>query len=233
MKRISIVCWLTVLLAVPTLATTIDFSTQEGSPFSWQINNAGGAWQLSFVNDSVVVDSSSPPDAVLASDFVNLPTMTLSNLTIVAPGVLMATLTPTADLTLQAHAASGTVAAGDAVLNASMGPGTFITAGTNFIAYSKILNDLTILSSAADYGTVIPQFAANQAAGGALDLSFSGDSSTDLFSLLAVTGLPGTAVGNLSGDCATTPVPVPSPGALLLTAVGTLITGWLRRRTFI
>jgi hypothetical protein len=229
MKRISMVCWLTLFLAMPALAMSTDFSTQEGSPFSWQFSNVGGVWQLSFVNASVVVDSSSPSDAVLLGDHVNLPTMTLSNLSVIAPGVLMATLTPTGDLTIQADAASGGVLAGDTVLAASAGPGSFLTAGTNFIAYSKISSDLDILSSADGYGTVIPQLAANQAAGGFLDLSFSGDSSTDLFALL--TGAGGTAVGNLSGDC--NPIPIPSPGALLLTAMGTLLTGWLRRRTFI
>ncbi len=232
MKRISIVCWLVLLAAVPAMAApSVDFSTQVGSPFSWQISNVGGNWQLSFVTDSVVVDSSIPTDAALLGDHVNLPAMTLSNLSVVAPGVLMATLTPTGDLTIQADVANGGVAAGDTVLTASVGPDSFLTAGTNYIAYSAIAADLNILSSADGYGTVIPLLAANQATGGILDLSFSGDSSTDLFALLTGSNLSRTAVGNLSGEFSA--IPIPAPGALLLTAIGTLLTGWLRRRTFV
>ena len=139
-------------------------------------------------------------------------------------------MTPTGDLTIQADVASDGVSAGDTALTASAGPDSFLTAGTNYIAYSKIRNDLDILSFADDYGSVIPLLAANQAAGGSLDLSFSGDSSSDLFNLLMGTNLGRTALGNLSGELAA--IPIPAPGALLLAAFGTLLAGRLRRRTF-
>jgi hypothetical protein len=231
MKRISVVLWLTLLLVTPTFAVaSVDFSTALGAMSSWQLQNVGGAWQLSFVNGSVVVDDANPDDLVLQGDFVNLPTMTLSDLTVIAPGVLMATLTPAGNLTIQADAAADGAAAGDTVFAATVAPDSFITAGTNFIAYSRIADDLDVLSFAAGYGTVIPQLAAEDAAGFLLDLGFSGDSTTNLFALLAGAGATGTAVGNLSGTIASV---IPSPGALLLTAIGTLLTGWLRRRQFV
>jgi hypothetical protein len=232
MKRISTVASLILLLAMPVWAApSVEFSTAEGSPFSWQLANVGGVWQLSFAADSTVVDDSEPADAVLLGDSVNLPTMTLSNIATPGPGILTATLTPLGDLAIQADAASGPVAAGETVLTASVGSGTFLTMGTNYIAYSFVANDLHILSSAGGYGVVIPELAANQAAGGRLDLAFSGDSRTDLFSLLMGANPPSTVKGNMSGVI--NAIPIPAPGALLLVALGTSLIGWLRQRKFV
>lgn len=237
MKRISIVFWVTLLSAVPALAVnSADFSTRQGAAFSWQLQNVGGSWQMSFVNDATVVDSSNPADATLLSDFVNLPTMVFSDISVIAPGVLMATLTPVGDFTIQADAAGDGVSAGDTVLTASMAPSTFLTGGANFMAYSAVVDDLDILSFADGYGTVIPLLAADEAAGGFIDINFSGNSSgsTDLFALLTGSDLGRTATGNTCGGLSGIPgaVPIPAPCALLLTAIGTLLTGWLRQRTF-
>jgi hypothetical protein len=157
---------------------------------------------------------------------VSLPTMTVTDIATPAPGILTATLTPVGDLTIQANTAEGGVSAGDTVLATSAGTGRLITAGTNFIAYSNIRDDLDILSFANDYGEVIPLLAADEAAGLSLNLSFSGESQANLLSILADSNVGATARGDLCGSIMATP----APGALLLVVLGTTMAGWLRQR---
>jgi hypothetical protein len=231
MKRISMVFLLTLLPTVPALAVqSVSFSTAEGAMSSWQLQNVGGAWQLSFVDNATIVDDSDPDDPVLIGDRVDLPAMVLSDIRTIAPGVLAATLTPAGSLTVQADTTADGVSAGDTVLTASVEASTFITAGTNYIAFSAIRDDLDVLQFAGGYGQVVPALAAEDASGLPFDLSFSGDSHVDLVGLLTGTDLRRTASGNISGAMATV---IPAPGALLLTALGTLLTGWLRRRKFV
>lgn len=230
MKRIVIALLLMLTLAAPASAVnSLAFSTPQGAAFSWQLMNVEMTWQLSFMDDGAIVDNSSPADPIAQGDFVSMPTMVLSDLTVVAPGILSGTLTPIEDLTIVSDTGDGGVSAGDTVMTASVAPGGFITAGTNFIAYSTRADDLDILEFAAGYGTIIPLLAANEASGLPLDLSFSGESITDLFSVLTSGNLQATAQGNVCG----TIVAIPAPGTLLLVAVGTAITGWLRQRKLV
>ena len=236
MKRILVSLLPTLLLATPVLANhTIAFSTVEGASYSWQLRNVAGAWQFSFANNATEVDSSVPSDAVLEGDFINLPTMVLSNIATPTPGpgqspFLTATLTPQGDMTIRSNDASGGVPAGTNVLRASVEPGTLFLTGTNYDAYSAISDDLNIISFTPGYGTAIPALDADEDAGFALDLSFSGNAHTDLYQVLTGTNLAVVVTGNMSGEISSI---IPAPGALLLAALGTCLIGLVRRRNSI
>jgi hypothetical protein len=232
MKRISVVLWLTLVTSIPASAiNTVEFSTAPGTGYSWQLANVGGTWQFTFVPGATIVTDSTPSDAVLIGDYVDLPTMTLTNITTTAPGILTATLTPAGDLTIHADVSADATASGDTVLTASVGTGAFITAGTNFIAYSTNRDDLDILSSSDDYGATLPLIAAADTMGLLVDLSFSGESQANLFNILSGADVGATANGDTCGSISV--LPIPAPQALLLAAMGTAVVGWFRHRQFI
>jgi hypothetical protein len=223
MKQFLFVSMALLAAALPLEATpTAQFSTVPGMNFSWQLSRTDGNLLLSFPTGSSQIDSSTPADAALLADFVNLPAMTISNLQ--DHGTFFtATLTPTGPLTIVRNPGTG------AVLTASMDQGSSLFIGTNYVAYSSIADDLNITSHVPGYSAVIDQLAAADAGGLPIDISFSGDAAggVDLVAVLRNSGesvrLTGTS---LSGQITAVPV----PGALLLAGIGALVAGYTRWR---
>lgn len=207
------------VFSTSAFATTLGFSTGGGNNFSWTVTISGGSGVLSFENNEV--DTSDPtPDAVL-NDQINLPSMNLTNIqasNVAGVDLITASLVPIAsDLSLVADVDAGGALAGDNVMTASVGSGGFLTVGTNFIAYSNQQDDLNILSHIPGYSSVIDEFVAAEIQGFDLDLSFGGDSSSSLFSLLELLD-DGAISGTLSGQI----VAVPEPVTLSLLSLGGL-----------
>jgi hypothetical protein len=225
MKRYLLVLGTLLFLTAPLSAQNgLIFSTNLNATegFAWRLANTGGTWTLSFPDDAIVVDASSPVDPVLKGDLVLLPDFTVTNIStqMTSAGlVATATLTPQGSLSIVDKNGAGTVLVG------TLPSDGLLTLGPNFIAYGLQGDDLTITSSKAGYGTIIPGLVADQSRGMTIDLSFSGnDPGADISTIIM--GRTGTAEGGLSGQIHSIPV----PGAILLGGVGLSLVGWMRRR---
>ena len=216
------------LVCGPVLGVSVGFSTAGGvGSHSWTVTVLGGpVVQISFENNEI--DASSPsPDAVL-DDLIDLPTMNVIDLQKINLGpdndIIRATLVPLGggNVTITSDVASGPATAGQAVMSASLASGGILVVGNNYIAYSNEQDDLDITSHVADYSAVIDGFAAFDGQGFDVDLSFSGDPSESLFTLLDTLD-EGSVSGVLSGQI----VAVPEPVTVGLLVLGGLV---LRRR---
>lgn len=222
MKRLTFITVVVLLSTVPLSAEhAFHFSAVQGVENAWQLDLVGSAWQMSFPEDSAQVDYTDPYDAVLIGDYVNLPTMTLTNLDDRGT-YFVVTLEPTGPFRIDSTS-------GVNALTALLKPGTSLIIGTNYMAYSQVQDDLDITSYVPGYSDVLDGLAADEAAGFALDMSFSGDAEwgVDLVAMLR-SGLAPTepVTGMLSGQVNS----IPAPGAALLAGLGIALVGWLRRR---
>lgn len=210
------------LLTTPLFAeTALHFSTKAGADYAWELswNNTSAQWQLSFVDDAIVVDGSNPNDALLLNDYVLLPTMNISGITDTG-SQLHATLNPREAFRIQADTT------GNTVLTATMPTGRFLAVGTNFAAYSNQTDDLDIGSFTNGYGVVIPTLVNDEEMGLILDLSFSGDAvgGASMYDLLR--GQKGVARGTLSGQIAS----IPEPATLLILGLGAALANQFRSK---
>lgn len=220
MKRLFLTVGVALLLTTPLLAeNSLHFSTKPGAEFAWELAWNGSQWQLSFVDDAIIVDDSNPDDGQLANDYVLLPTMNVSGVDD-RGGLLMATLNPDETFRIKSDTDNATV------LTATMNSGGMLAVGTNTVAYSQISDDLDIGSYNETYGTIIPALVADERRGLMLDLSFSGDAiqSANLYNLLR--GETGVARGTLSGQITA----IPEPATLLILGLGAAVANQFRSR---
>jgi hypothetical protein len=209
-------------LAMPAFGVSIAFSTGETNNYSWTMNYISGTAVLSFANNDI--DMSVPYSDPVLNDTIGLPSMTLSNIQTVHLGsgfdIVTANLNVInpAVLAIAADVASGPAAAGDIVMTAHVRNSGMLAVGTNFIAYSDMVDDLDVIQHVAGYSTVIDQFAALDQLGYSLDLSFSGDASGSLYNLLSGSK-DGFVTGTLSGQI----VIVPEPLTLVLLGLGGMV----------
>ncbi|MBN1845206.1 MAG: PEP-CTERM sorting domain-containing protein [Sedimentisphaerales bacterium] len=205
----------------------VGFSTGNANLSSWSIGVSSGVATLSFSNNEIDVSDPSP-DAIL-NDAIELPDMTLGNISseqfdpdgagpIPAITVVVAVLTPVQGQLLTVIADSGPQV-GNTVMEATVKTGGFLTVSNNFIAYSLIMDDLDVVSSVSGYSDVIDSLAMLDADGYKLDLSFSGDTTGGggLVSLLT-SMQDGSVDGTLSGQI----FAIPEPMTLALLGMGGL-----------
>jgi hypothetical protein len=119
----------------------LQFSTKLGAEFAWELSWNGNEWIMSFPRNAVVVDTSSPVDPVLEDDFVQLPTMRLTNVKD-NKGFLTATLTPTSALEIESYPGMANV------LRAAVGIGNSLVIGTTHVAYSQPQVDMSFTGDA-------------------------------------------------------------------------------------
>ena len=160
--------WAATTTNVTNATDSLHFSTKPGTDFAWELTRSGSQWTLSFAPEAIVVDNTSPTDAKLQGDFVQLPTMTITGLTD-RGSFLIATLNPGQSLTINSDTDK------TAVFTASMKSGGMLAVGTNMVAYSQQDGDLDVKSFDKSYGVLVPTLGSAQAGGLLLDLSFSGD----------------------------------------------------------
>ncbi len=147
MKRCLWVLSTLLFLTVPAgvqngLIFSTNLNAAEG--YAWQLTFTNGAWALSFPDDAIVADASSPVDSSLKGDLVLLPDFTVTNMTTEMTSVGLvatATLTPQGTMSIVDTAGSGTV------LVATMPSDRLLTLDPNVIAYGLQGDDLTITSS--------------------------------------------------------------------------------------
>lgn len=226
MKQWKLISAAVLALALPLSANpSAHFSTIPGTEFAWQLSRSGGNWLLSFPIDSSQIDFSSPADAALFADNVNLPPMTITELQDHGT-YFTATLVPTGPFAIVSDTS------GDTVLTASVAPRSAVFTGTNFAAFSNIADDLDVIDHVPAYSVVIDGIVAGEAGGLPIDMSFSGDAAggLDLVETLRSTdGLNLLTGTTLSGQFFVIPV----PGALLLAGIGAMAMGMLRRRAML
>lgn len=226
MKRFLLVVGMTVLLVSPLSADiSLTFSTASSATSSWNLNYVSGAWELSFAAQTTVVDSSNPADSVLLGDFVQLPTIRLSNLVDLYPltgmPAISAQLTPVSP----GNMLISTDESGHAVnFTAALASGGSLTLGTSYLAYSSPADDLDVVWYTPGYSSVLSQIAAADASF-PVDLSFAGPSTSNLYVLLK--GTSGSASGNIAGTIST----VPLPASILLGVFAVGLTGWKLRKS--
>jgi hypothetical protein len=210
MKRLLFVIGVAFVLTAPSAASnSLAFSTSLGANYAWSLQKTGGNWTLSFPDRTAVVDTSIPADPILIGDFVQLPRMTLTDITD-GGTFLIATLTPQEPLIIRANPAQATE------LIALMKPGNVLITGTTFAAYSQPRDDLDVTNFDGGYSVVIPGIGTQENAGLPLDISFTGDRKGDSDLRTFILSGTGTAEGTLSGQI----VVIPLPGALLLSGLG-------------
>jgi hypothetical protein len=201
---------------------SLHFSTAPGAAYAWELTRSGSQWTLSFAPNAVIVDNSTPTDAKLQGDYVQLPTMTITGITD-RGNFLTATLSPSQSLTVNSHTGN------TAVMTASMQSGGMLAIGTNMVAYSQQSNDLSIKSYDKSYGVVIPTLAGDSGKGLLLDLSFSGDAirGGNLYNVLRSNS--GTVRGTLSGQISGISA-IPEPATVLLLGLGAVLASRCRSR---